>query len=118
MADDEKDGEKSGKPSNITYLKSIKGKKELAKEKSLPRKGNPNRPKSKADVFITDERFKRAMELIQDDMNQALTLSQRANTQLHFLFQFLAKNGIIKLDEYEQFLDKELKEIQSLAEKE
>ena len=115
MADDEK----NEKPSKVAYLKPIQGaRKGKKKEKTTPPKtSSAARPKSKADVFVTDERFKRAMELIQNDMNQALTLSQMANTQFHFLFQFLVESGIIDQAEYERFLNKMLQEMENIREK-
>ena len=101
-------------PSNVAYLDGAKKKKKG--EKSIP--STPVRPKSKADLFITDDRFKRAMELVQNDMNRAFTLSQTANSQFYFLFKFLVKSGILNEKEYEEFLEEELGKMKDNEKKE
>ncbi len=95
---------KENEPSKVAYLKGAKKKKKG--DMSTP--STSVRPKSKTDLYITDDRFKRAMELVQNDMNRAFTLSQTANSPFYFLFKFLVKNGIINEKEYEKFLEEEL----------
>ena len=107
------DKKKPDKPTNVKYLKTVQGKKKPTRKNNSARKGTPTRSKSKADIFITDDRFKRAMELVQNDMNRTLSLSQTANSQFYFLFQFLVKNDIINKNEYEKFLNEELNKVQS-----
>ncbi len=98
---------KDHEPSNVAYLKTAKKQKKGEKKTS----STPVRPKSKTDLFITDDRFQRAMELVQKDMNRAFALSQTAGSQFYFLFRFLVKSGIIDEKEYEKFLEEELKKI-------
>ncbi len=98
----------------VAYLKGAKKKKKGEKGRA----STPVRPKSKTDLFITDDRFKRAMELVQNDMNQAFTLSQTANSQFYFLFKFLVKSGILNEKEYEKFLEEELGKMNANEKKE
>lgn len=95
--------DKGKETSNVAYLKGAKKKKKG--DMSTP--GNPVRPKSKPDLYITDDRFKRAMELVRNDMDRAFTLSKSANSQFYFLFKFLVKSGILNEKEYEKFLEEE-----------
>ncbi len=72
-----------------------------AKEKKTP-------PKARHQIYVDDARFKHAMDLIQKDMDNALELGSIANTQQYFLVKFLAKKGLLKEDEFAQFVQEEL----------
>jgi hypothetical protein len=107
------DENKPEESSPVRHLKAVKNKKKTPPKENSPRKGSSTRPKSKPDVFITDERFKRAMKLIQQDMNRALTVAQTTNSQFYFLFQFLIKSGIVDEKEYEKFLIDEIEKMEN-----
>lgn len=107
------DEDKPIESSPVRHLKAVKNKKNTPPKKSSSKQGSSTRPKSKPDVFITDERFKRAMKLIQQDMNRALTVAQTTNSQFYFLFQFLVKSGIVDEQEYEKFLIEEIEKMEN-----
>ncbi len=59
-------------------------------------------------IYVSDAQFKKAMDLIHEDMNNALHLSGLANTQHYFLVKFLVQKGLIGEDEFTGFVQKEL----------
>lgn len=107
------DEKKPENPSPVRHLKAVRNKKKKSPKEGSAQKGSSTRPKSKSDIFITDDRFKRAMKLIQQDMNRALTVAQTTNSQFYFLFQFLVKNGIVDEKEYEKFLIDEIEKMEN-----
>jgi hypothetical protein len=107
------DENKPKESSPVRHLKAVKNKKNTPQKVPAQKEGSSTRPKSKSDIFITDDRFKRAMELIQQDMNRALTIAQTASSQFYFLFQFLVKSGVVDEKEYEKFLTEEINKMEN-----
>jgi len=107
------DENKPEESSPVRHLKAVKNKKNPPPKVPAQKKGSSTRPKSKSDIFITDDRFKRAMELIQQDMNRALTIAQTTTSQFYFLFQFLVKSGVVDEKEYEKFLTEEINKMEN-----
>lgn len=59
-------------------------------------------------AFVTDARFHRAMDLVRDDMNNALSNASNANNSFYFLLKFLIEKKVIDRDEFEAFVAEEI----------
>jgi len=59
-------------------------------------------------IYVSDAQFKKAMDLVREDMNNALHLSGLANTQHYFLVKFLTRKGLIEEEEFTRFVQEEL----------
>ncbi|MFQ5647451.1 MAG: hypothetical protein ACE5GM_11010 [bacterium] len=77
-------------------------------EKPEARKKKPSN-----NVYITDERFKRALDLINEDMNRALGSGQQANISFQLLLGYLVEAGIVDREKFNLFIERNLKESQS-----
>jgi len=89
---------------------SKKGGKKVV-ELGLPsQKEKKNKPSSpyKVGDYVTDDRFKHAMDLVREDMNNALSLGSNACSNFYFLQKFLIEKGLIDKDEWETFLVSEI----------
>ncbi len=82
------------------------GKKATAGKGKTGAKGKP-RP-LRHQIYVSDAQFKKAMDLIHEDMNNALHLSGLANTQHYFLVKFLVQKGLIEEEEFTGFVQEEL----------
>ena len=69
-------------------------------------------------IYVTDDQFKKAMDLINEDMNNALQLGNIANTQHYFLVNFLIQKGLINGEEFSLFMQEELKKLNAKGNKE
>lgn len=77
--------------------------------------GKISKPKSRDarnQIYVTDASFKRAMELIREDMNRALELGSVANTQNYFLIRYLIKKGLIDEQEFTAFMQEEVTKLE------
>ena len=67
-------------------------------------------PPARHQIYVSDAQFKRAMELIREDMNRALQLGQIANTQYYLLVKFLAEKGLIEEGDLSRFIQEKMAE--------
>ncbi len=100
-----KDNDDQKKKNNVVHIgqSSHKPKKDKVDKETKSQKGK--------DIFVTDERFRYAMDLVREDMNNALNLANSANNSNFFLLKFLVKKNIIEQKEFEEFVASELEKI-------
>ncbi len=78
-------------------------------KKATPARGKTSaKGKIRHQIYVSDAQFKKAMDLIHEDMNNALHLSGLANTQHYFLVKFLVQKGLIEEEEFTGFVQEEL----------
>lgn len=98
-----KDDDSQGKKGKVVALSSKK--ESRAKSGKISHGIGKSAPSS---PFVTDSRFHSAMDLVREDMNNALSTASNANNSFYFLLKFLIEKKVINRDEFESFVAKEI----------
>jgi len=110
-----KDDDSQGKKGKVVTISSKKenrgkpGKSSQGASKKVPGSNN---------AFVTDARFHRAMDLVREDMNNALSTASNANNSFYFLLKFLIEKKVIDRDEFEAFVAEEIENMPKQGEDE
>ncbi|MBI5788550.1 MAG: hypothetical protein HZA78_06835 [Candidatus Schekmanbacteria bacterium] len=92
---------------------SIPGRKKVVKATGKPKRpGEKRSANARNQIYVTDTRFHKAMDLIRNDMNKAFQVGNIANTQYYFLVRFLIQKGLVDETEFTRFLEGEMKKLE------